>query len=233
MTSKRPLLKVSGISKSYGGRNVLCDVSLEVLPSTVVCLTGTNGSGKTTLLDIICGFIRSDVGSIQLRETEISHYRPWQIARLGIARTFQETRPFSRLTIQENLLIASPMKNANSFFRIFFRPKIAADELRSARHRADKIGTELFKVNTNVRSADLSFGQRRLLEIARVVCSNASLILFDEPVSALSSESRKQVVQIIRTLVSDGASVLFVEHDQNVIQELADRVYKLHAGKIV
>jgi ABC-type branched-subunit amino acid transport system ATPase component len=232
LITSNPVLAVHAVSKSYGGRTILSNVSLRVHTSNAVCVTGSNGSGKTTLLDVICGLVRCDVGNIVFKDKEISEERPWRIARLGIVRTFQETRPFSSLTPVENLIVAVPKKAADSFAGVFFRPWLTRRETIESRDRGKSTEAKLLNTRARLFSASLSFGQRRLLEIARTLCTEPTLVLLDEPVSALSASNKRLIVSVIDRLRSEGKAILFVEHDLNVIQQLADYVYEINAGTL-
>lgn len=228
------LLKIDHVTKVYGARTILSEISIEVPSFSVVCLTGSNGAGKTTLLDIICGLIRCDSGKIAFKGVDITFARPWQIAHAGVARTFQETRPFRSLTALENLIVAIPKTAADSFGGVFFRPRLTYRETRRARRVAGEHLSRFVSEDVGVIYPDgLSFGQRKLLEIVRAICTCPELILLDEPSSALSVDNKKKLAEIIMSLRKKKSTVLLVEHDINFIVEVSDYIYELDAGKVI
>lgn len=133
------LLRVEKLSKTYGGKRVLSDVSFSVPENSIVCLTGGNGAGKTTLFDIICGIIKCESGAILFQEKDVTGMLPWRIARMGITRTFQEIKVFDNLTPLENLIVSFPAKTAGSLTGLFFRPLAAYREKRELEDKAEAI----------------------------------------------------------------------------------------------
>ena len=212
-------LSMSGISKSFGGVAALSDVSLDVLPGEVHALLGENGAGKSTLMNVATGTIRPDSGVMAFRGQIIDSLDPRDAARLGVAFVHQHPAVLPDLTVLENLLVALP-------------PSVFAN----ATSRDEAARELLARVNLRVHLSDrvetLSVAQKHLLEIAKALAVNPSLLVLDEPTAPLGAESVDLLFRLVREAVSSGTSVVYITHRLAEVRELADRVTVLRDGRL-
>lgn len=215
----QPLLQVRGLSCRFGGLQANRDISFDVTPGGIVGLIGPNGAGKTTVFNLISGFLAPDSGSVHLDGKSITGLRPDQISRLGLARTFQVLRPFPLLSCEENVMVG-PVARGLSLQ--------AARE--RARHCLDLVGIA-HKAGDLARG--LSTGQRKRLEMARAMATDPRLLLLDEITGGVDQPSIPALVALVGRLRREGVTLLVIEHNMQVIMELADRVVFLHQGEKV
>jgi neutral amino acid transport system ATP-binding protein len=210
------LLRAEGVRKSYGGVCALDACTLEVTEGSIAGLIGPNGSGKTTLFNVITGYAKAESGQVHLGDKNITNTAPDKVFALGIGRTFQLTRIFPRLTVLENMLVAS--RHARAAAR-----KHAMEQLEFVgieRHRAELAGT-------------LSYGQRKLLELAYVLVADPAVILLDEPAGGVNLSLINHIVGRIRELNAAGKTFLIVEHNMEFVMGLCDQVTVLDSGAVV
>ena len=209
-----PVLSVERVRKSFGGVAAVNDVSLALEPGRIYGLIGPNGSGKTTLFNCITGIERLDAGRVSFRGERIDGLKPWQIARRGIGRTFQIIRVFPELTALENLLVVT----------------------RGARAEVERRGRELLEF---VRLGDLageyagnlSYGQQKLVEFVRMLMTEPTLILLDEPAAGVNRTLLNDLLDAVSRLRDAGKTVLLVEHDMKVVMGLCETVFVLDHGE--
>jgi len=214
------LLKVSGVSKHFGGFTALSDVSLEIAAGERFGLIGPNGSGKTTLINCISGLLRNDAGQIIFNGKQITRLPPYQRTRLGIARSFQVPRPFHTMSVLENLLVPSAyvvhMKDAEGEAQ-------AMDILRSI-GLADKAG---------LYANQLSQVELRKLELARAMAARPKLLISDEAMAGLAGNEVDEVLQILFKLNETGITIIMIEHIMQAVMRFSQRVVCLDAGRII
>lgn len=220
-------LVVSGLTQRFGGFTALSEVSLEVGPGEVVGLLGPNGAGKTTLIDCVAGNNRVTAGTISWDGTDVTRWAPYRRARAGLSRSFQSLELFDDLTVRENLLAAADPRDRSAYVTDLVRPGraplpapvVAAVEELSLEPLLDR------------RAEDLSYGQRRLVAIARAVASSPSVLLLDEPAAGLDESESTELGRLVRRLADEwGMGVLLIEHDVALVLENADRVVVLDFG---
>ena len=220
-------LAVSGLTQRFGGFTALEDVSLHVAPGEVVGLLGPNGAGKTTLIDCVAGNNRLTAGSITWDGHDITHWAPYRRARAGLSRSFQSLELFDDLTVRENLLAAADPRDRLAYLTDLVvpghpplpAPVVAAVEELSLAPVLDR------------RAEDLSYGQRRLVAIARAVACSPSVLLLDEPAAGLDETESAELGRLVRRLADEwGMGVLLIEHDVALVLETADRVVVLDFG---
>jgi ABC-type branched-subunit amino acid transport system ATPase component len=209
-----PVLAVEGVRKSFGGVAAVNDVSLALEPGRIYGLIGPNGSGKTTLFNCITGIERLDAGRVTLRGERIDGQKPWQIARRGVGRTFQVIRVFPELTALENLLVVT----------------------RGAHAEAERRGRELLDFVRLGRLAgeyagNLSYGQQKLVEFVRMLMTDPTLILLDEPAAGVNRTLLNDLLEAVSRLRDAGKTVLLVEHDMKVVMGLCETVFVLDHGE--
>ena len=209
----RTLLRTDGVAKAYGGVHALDGCTLVVEEGAITGLIGPNGSGKTTLFNVITGYAKADAGEVYLGDTRITNASPDKVFNAGIGRTFQLTRIFPTLTVMENMLV--PSRNGGR--------RKAMEQLEFvgiAGHRDELAGT-------------LSYGQRKLLELAYVLVADPAVILLDEPAGGVNLTLVGQIAARIKELNAAGKTFLIVEHNMEFVMGLCDEVAVLDAGTVV
>ena len=211
------LLSVSGITKRFGGITANRDISFDVEAGQLIGIIGPNGSGKSTLFEIISGFYRPDAGVVRLNGSALTGFSPDHVCRLGVARTFQKLRPFSGLTVVDNVMVGALTRTL---------------DVRHARARArellDRVGLAE-KAGEYART--LSTGQRKRLELARALATEPRVLLLDEVTGGVDQRSIPGLVQLVRDLHRGGLTVLMVEHNMRVITAVAQRIVALYLGE--
>lgn len=219
------LLNVERVSKSFGGLKALSECSLSVEKGRITGLIGPNGSGKTTLFNVITGYEKPDSGSVTFEGTEITRASPSKVFALGVGRTFQITRIFARITVLENMLVAT--QRDEGWLRGLTRSKSSKSELVAAMEWLDFVGIGRL---ASQPAGSLSFGQRKLLELAYVLVADPDVILLDEPAGGVNLTLINEIAQKIQALNKDGKSFLIVEHNMEFVMNLCDRVTVMHQG---
>jgi ABC-type branched-subunit amino acid transport system ATPase component len=220
------LLEVEGVCKSFGGLSALATCSLEVEEGTIAGLIGPNGSGKTTLFNVVTGYERADDGEVRLRGEPITGAAPDRIFKLGLGRTFQLTRIFPRLTVLENMLVATQRHEA--WLRGVVRRAGSAVEKRRALELLDFVG--IVRLARDPASS-LSYGQQKLLELAYVLVADPAVLLLDEPAGGVNPTLINHLADRIRELNRAGKTFLVVEHNMEFVMGLCDRVTVMHQGR--
>lgn len=229
------ILRVQDVSKRFGGLAALTNVSVEVARGRITALIGPNGSGKTTLFNVICGLLPSDGGAIAFDGAPITGLAPHEIVARGLGRTFQQARLFPSLTILENLQIPQHSRGAVGIAGVLAGvPREAAERART-RRRAEELLGELGEGQLYPRRHDypqnLSLGQQRIVEIARVLAADPACILADEPTGGLNPVWVEHVVGIVERIRAWGKTVVLIEHKMSVVMSLADHVVVLNFGE--
>ncbi len=229
-----PYLKVTGLNKSFGGLQALRDCSFDIAPGRITCLVGPNGAGKTTIFNAITGFLRPDTGSVSFRAAKLDGLTPQAIVRHGIARTFQNLRLFTDLTALDNVLVGMSGQFGETPLGAIFRPLRTA---REQRERAEQAMATLEHVGLATKAREkvrnLSYGEQKLLTVARVLATGAELLLLDEPASGMSAGALENIMALLRRLQTEGKTLLVVEHNTRVVQQIADDVLFLHQGHLM
>jgi ABC-type branched-subunit amino acid transport system ATPase component len=229
------LLRTEGISKAFGGVQALNDCTLEVEQGSIAGLIGPNGSGKTTLFNMITGYGRVDTGEVYLNDDKITNLSPDKVFALGIGRTFQLTRVFSRLTVMENMIVAAHHKERSGQHENGrSRNPFARAGGPATRRRAMELleFTGIAKLAGD-RAETLSYGQRKLLELSYVLIADPAIILLDEPAGGVNPTLIGTISDRIRELNKQGTTFLIVEHNMEFVMGLCDRVTVLDYGNAV
>ena len=223
-----PVLEISGVSKAFGGVIANKDISLNVPEGKITGLIGPNGSGKTTLFNSIVGYHPIDDGSIKFQGNEISTLLVQDIARLGLIRTFQQTRTFSKMNCIDNLLISIPHRESN--WRDMFTP-YDQEALDKAEALLEFVG--LYQKRFLI-AGELSFGQQRLLEFATALMNEPKVLLLDEPTAGINPTLINGLIDRLHRANTDFGITLFViEHNMRVIMNLAENIYCLAHGELL
>lgn len=225
------LLSAKGLSKSFGGIRAVNNAYLDVPQGSITGLIGPNGAGKTTLFNLLSNFIRPDKGEVFLDGQPIHQLPPYQIALKGCVRTFQVARVLSRLTVLENMLLASPGQTGENFLKVWFQGAKIRQQEQYNRDRALQI---LDSIGLGEKAQDyagaLSGGQRKLLEIGRVLMTKPKLILLDEPAAGVNPTLIAQINDHIIEWNRQGITFLIIEHNMDVIMSLCHHIWVLAEG---
>ena len=229
-----PLLEINNVTKDFGGLEALHDVSLNIDQGDIISLIGPNGAGKTTLFNCITGTMPPSTGSIKFQGVELVGLPPHEVARLGIARTFQHIRLFNRMTVLDNVMVGNDYKGRTGIFSALFRPPRVGREEIASRERCREV-ISLFGERLLPRLSQyadmLSYANRRRLEIARALVSDPQLILLDEPTAGMNPHETQGVVDLIRLIRERGHTVLVIEHKMKVVMTVSDRILVLDHGE--
>jgi branched-chain amino acid transport system ATP-binding protein len=220
-----PLLEAEGISKSYGGVQALSDCHIQVEPGAIHGLIGPNGSGKTTLFNVITGYERIQLGEVRFNDAVITNARPDRVFGLGVGRTFQLTRIFPRLSVLENMLVAT--QREEGWLRGLLRIAGSSAERGRAMELLDFVGIARL---ADEPAGTLSYGQRKLLELASLLVADPDVLLLDEPAGGVNPTLITHLADRIRELNKSGKTFLVVEHNMEFVMNLCDRVTVLSQG---
>jgi neutral amino acid transport system ATP-binding protein len=227
-----PLLAAGGLIKSFGGIRAVDNASIEVAKGSITGLIGPNGAGKTTLFNLLSNFIHPDQGRVLFDGEPIQNSQPYQIAQMGMVRTFQVARTLSRLSVIDNMLLASQHQMGEKFWNTWFHSKQIRAEERQRREQAMGILESIGMLHmANEYAGALSGGQRKLLEMGRALMANPKLILLDEPAAGVNPRLIDQICDRILTWNREGLTFLIIEHNMDVIMSLCDRVWVLAEGR--
>ncbi len=226
------LLTVTGVTKRFGGVEALAGCTLAVGEGSITGLIGPNGAGKTTLFNVISGLTRADAGQIRLGADRLDGLPAHAIARRGVGRTFQIPRPLGRMTVLENVVVYAHDQPGEALARVFAAPGRTRAAERRARARAEAIleSVDLLPLAA-APAATLSGGQKKLLELARVLMGDPRVILLDEPGAGVNPTLMRSLVERIRALRDAGRTFLLIEHDMDLVTELCDPVIVMAEGR--
>ena len=226
------LLRTEGVSKAFGGVQALSDCSIEVEAGSIAGLIGPNGSGKTTLFNMITGYGRVDSGDVYLNDTKITSQAPDKVFALGIGRTFQLTRVFSRLTVMENMIVAAHHKERAGQTGRLHNPFARAGGAATRKRAMELLEFTGIAKLAGDRAETLSYGQRKLLELSYVLIAEPEIILLDEA-GGVNPTLIGTIAERIRELNRQGTTFLVVEHNMEFVMGLCDQVTVLDYGNAV
>lgn len=225
------LLETENLRKSFGGLVAVDDVSFDVEAGEIKSLIGPNGAGKTTLFNLVTGLLQPDRGTIRFKGRRVTGWKPHQIARSGISRTFQNPSLFGRMDVLENVMVGRHTRSGSEFLACSLRlPNQRREEAgirSSALRELEFVG--LAHLAAAPASA-LTFGQRRMVELARALATEPEMLLLDEPASGLNTGEKRELGDLVARIRGRGVTVLLVEHDMSMVMGLSDSVVVLHNG---
>ncbi len=229
------LVSTTDLNLSFGGVHAVRDVTFEVEEGEVFSIIGPNGAGKTSIFNLISRLYDADSGTIEYRGESIGKLPPHYIARLGIARTFQNTELFEHETVLKNMLIGRHVhRKTNLLSEMLFLPAVAKQEIRFRQIVEDVIDLLDLQSYRNQAIGSLPYGVRKMVEVARALCIQPRLLLLDEPSSGLNPEETEDVSFWIEDINQDfGATIIMVEHDMNLVSRASNRVMALADGAVV
>jgi len=213
------ILDVQGVSKSFGGLRAVRDVSFDLDNGEILGLIGPNGAGKTTLFNMVSGAIPADTGSVTFKEQRIEKMKPYEIARLGLVRTFQVVKPFTGLTVYENVLVGAFLT-------------------RQEPTEAEAKAREMMHITGLTSYADrpaqgLTLAIRKRLELARGLATDPTVLLLDEVLAGLTPTESAEMIEVVRSIRAGGVSFLIIEHVMAAIMALSDRIAVIHHGELL
>ncbi|MGH9240285.1 MAG: ABC transporter ATP-binding protein [Vicinamibacterales bacterium] len=219
--------------KAFDGVHAVDGVSASFEPGRIKALIGPNGAGKTTLFHLMAGSLTPDAGQVLYGGISIERRPSWKRARMGIGRLFQDVRVFKAMTVEENVLVAFPAAGEDPVTPIFRRARLRVDEAER-RERVDELLRLVGLEQLSKTYAELlSFGQQKLLAITRLLAAGATTLLLDEPTAGVDPGMLQRLMARLRALAAEGCTIVLIEHNMNVVTELADWVYFLDEGQIV
>jgi branched-chain amino acid transport system ATP-binding protein len=226
------VLKVQGVSKRFGGLQALSDVGIEIHRGQVYGLIGPNGAGKTTFFNVLTGLYTPDSGSFELEGKPYKPTAVHEVAKAGIARTFQNIRLFAEMTAVENVMVGRHVRTHTGVLGAVFRTQGFKAEEKAIRDRAMEllayVGIDKY---ADFRARTLSYGDQRRLEIARALATDPKLIALDEPAAGMNATEKVVLRELIDRIRNDGRTILLIEHDVKLVMGLCDRVTVLDYGK--
>ncbi len=231
--SERPLLAVTAVSKHFGGVRAVEDVSIGVREGEIVSIIGPNGAGKTSLLNMISGFYRPNSGTIMLGDRDITKSRPSDIARLGVARTFQNIALFSGMTVLDNIMLGRHVRMKSGVLSSFIYWGLAQKEEVAHRARVEELieFLELQDLRKQLTSS-LSYGLRKRVELGRALALDPTLLLLDEPMGGMNQEEKEDMARYVIDVNQQwGTTIILIEHDMAVVMDISDRVAVLDRGR--
>ncbi len=225
------LLEINNLTRSFGGVLAVNDVSFSVDKGQIIAIIGPNGAGKTTLFNLMTGIYPPTHGTIMFKGTEITGLTAYQIARLGIARTFQNLQIFNNMTVLENVMVGRHIKSKTGFLGAIFPVwPVQREEREIVEHSLDKLAMVGLTDQAMQPANSLPYGRQKMLEIARAIALEPELLLLDEPAAGLNSTETRELIDTIYNLRDQGVTILLVEHDMETVMEIADRLVVLNFG---
>jgi ABC-type branched-subunit amino acid transport system ATPase component len=224
------MLEIKNLTKQFGGIKAVQDVSFDVADGSITALVGPNGAGKTTIFHLVSGVYRADSGSIQFEDQDLFSLPTWRRARLGISRTFQLSRLFKNLSIEDNLLLAI-REDDDQLWKMFFRGTGGDEgEKRRIHEMMDFVG---LNKDPQTIVTDLSYGQQKLFDLARALLNSHCFLMLDEPVAGVNPVLRNRFKDLLKQLKSKGETILLIEHDMDFVRAVADNVIVMDQGRVL
>ncbi|MGE0557582.1 MAG: ABC transporter ATP-binding protein [Burkholderiales bacterium] len=227
-----PLLVAAGISKHFGGLAALSDVSISVPRGGIFGLIGPNGAGKTTLFNVLTGLYRADAGTLNFNGTSLNGLKPHDVARHGIARTFQNIRLFGSMTALENVMVGRHLRSSAGVVGAVLRTRqVEMEELAIVRRAHELLDYCALAARAGDVARDLPYGDQRRLEIARALATDPLLLALDEPAAGMNATETAALQKLIERVCADGITVLLIEHDMKLVMGLSHNVAVLDYGE--
>lgn len=229
-----PILRTSGISRDFGDFRAVDNVSLAIHPGTITGLIGPNGAGKTTLFNVLTGMLKPTSGTVQLDGQDITGFSPDALFSLGLGRTFQIPRPFAKMSVLENVMLSPMAQVGERLWGPFFQSARMREQETAIRKRANEVLDFVTLAPLADQAAgQISGGQMKLLELARILMGDPKLILLDEPAAGVNPTLTKLLIEKIEELNRDGKTFVIIEHDMDFVMQHCDPVIALAEGKVM
>jgi ABC-type branched-subunit amino acid transport system ATPase component len=245
------VIELKGITKTFGGLRAVDDLSLSFEPGKITCLIGPNAAGKTTVFDIICGFLRPDLGRVFYLGEDITDWSPWRIAREGVGRFYQGVRVYGSLSVLDNVMAAfRGQMGERALMSVVARWRVVGEEARLKARGLELLESVGLQGRADAAAGELSFGQQKLLALARLIASEADVILLDEPTAGINPKLLTEppedrgwdagartrtgtFIGLIRKFADEGKTVIIIEHNMSVVYDVADWVHFMERGRLV
>jgi branched-chain amino acid transport system ATP-binding protein len=227
------VLVADDVTRRFGGLTAVCVDHVEVQRGVITALIGPNGAGKTTFFNLLTGFDKADCGSWSFNGQKLSGVPAYKVARMGMVRTFQLTKALSRLTVMENMRLGATGQRGESLLNAIV-PAAWRSQEREITERAHAL-LERFQLDAKAEdfAGSLSGGQRKLLEMARALMVEPELVMLDEPMAGVNPALKQTLLEHVKSLRDEGMTVLFVEHDMDMVRDISDWVVVMAQGKII
>ena len=230
--SPMSLLSIEGVTRQFGGLTAVDKVSFDIELGKVSAIIGPNGAGKTTLFNLISGFMSPSEGHIHFQGEDITALAPNLVAARGIVRTFQLVQLFPDLTAHQNVEVGCHLRGSGGVWAALARTKRARRELDEASARArELLGFVGLADRADLAASSLTYGQQRLLEVARAMAAGPKLLLLDEPAAGLNALETEHLAGVIRAVIARGITVLLIEHDMSLVMRIASHILVLDFGR--
>jgi branched-chain amino acid transport system ATP-binding protein len=232
MDSSHPILEFADVSINFGGLQAINRLSLRVESSQIFALIGPNGAGKTTAINLITGVYHPAEGEIYFEGQALSRKRPHQVARMGIARTFQNIQVFQNMTVRENVMVGFHIRSRSEFVQCLLHTPMVRREERMIQERCDEILRMMeLAPKADFLAAGLPYGDQKKVEIARTLATEPRLLLLDEPAAGLNPQETHEMSHTILRIREKGVTVLLVAHDMNLVMGISDTIAVLNYGE--
>jgi neutral amino acid transport system ATP-binding protein len=228
-----PVVVVDGVTRTFGGLTAVSVDHLEVQRGGITGLIGPNGAGKTTLFNLLTGFDQPNTGTWSFDGKPLGKLAPHQVARLGVVRTFQLTKALSRLTVMQNMLLGAQGQKGESFFKALLPGSWRSQEKANTEKAMELLTRFKLDPKRDDFAGILSGGQRKLLEMARALMSDPKVVMLDEPMAGVNPALTQSLLGHVKDLREEGMTVIFVEHDMDVVRDISDWVVVMAAGKVI
>ncbi len=228
------ILTTDNISVAFGGVTALAGVSVEVREGEILSIIGPNGAGKTTFFNAVTGTFPPTAGRVFLDGKEITGKKPHEVARLGLARSFQNLKPFAEMTLLENVLIGRESHAGTGMLATLLRTRaFAVDEERQQQKARELLAFVGLERRQESLARNLTYGERKMLEIARALALEPRVLLLDEPVAGMNPTETGFVMELVRKIRTRGITVVMIEHDMRMVMGISDRIYVLDHGELI
>jgi branched-chain amino acid transport system ATP-binding protein len=230
-----PILDIQGISIAFGGLKAVSDFSLKLMPGSLTGLIGPNGAGKTTCFNLLTGVYHPQSGSIKLAGKELIGLKPYEIAKAGLSRTFQNIRLFPDLSVLDNVRIACHLRTKGTMAGAIMKTPYSVGEERAVTEVARRL-LAIFELDTREeeQARNLPYGDQRRLEIARALATDPKVLLLDEPAAGMNTQEKVELRELIRKIRADfGLTILLIEHDMGLVMDICERITVLDYGVII
>lgn len=230
-----PLLKIENLSKSFGGLKAVSNLNIEINPGELIGLIGPNGAGKTTVFNLLTGVYDKTEGNILFQGKDVSGLKPYQVTHRGMARTFQNIRLFSDLSVIDNVKIAYHQRSSYSTTSALLRlPSFFEGEKEMQRKAMDLLKIFHLEEKAEETAKNLPYGEQRRLEIARALATEPQLLLLDEPAAGMNPQETHDLMNLIRWIREEfKLTILLIEHDMSLVMGVCERIYVLDYGMII
>lgn len=228
-----PIVVADNIKRTFGGLTAVDVEHVEIPRGVITALIGPNGAGKTTFFNLLTGFDQPDTGDWSFNGTSLKKMAPHKVARLGMVRTFQLTKVLSKLTVLENMRLGATGQRGEKFWAAWLSPLWTAQEQANTVRARELLARFKLDAKEKEFGGALSGGQRKLLEMARALMVNPELVMLDEPMAGVNPALKQSLLGHVKSLADDGMTVLFVEHDMDMVRDISDWVIVMAQGKVI